>query len=172
MQSTCKYAGSSVVTCVTIWLAMGQVETVEEVVVKVNLAPGAVAPEYATTGSAGLDLCSIEDCSLEPLERKRVGTGVRVSIPPGFEGQVRARSGLAMNFGVGLVNSIGTIDSDYRGEIGVLLINFGRETVHISQGQRIAQLVICPVARANIRAVDEFPLDTHRGEGGFGSTGR
>ena len=139
---------------------------------KVSLAGGAKAPAYATAGSAGLDLCSLEDVALAPMERKRVRTGVRVAIPFGYEGQVRPRSGLALNAGIGMVNSVGTIDSDYRGEIGVLLINFSSETANITAGERIAQLVICPVVHAVVEAVEDFPLDTPRGEGGFGSTGR
>lgn len=99
-----------------------------------------------------------------------VPTGVRLSIPEGYEGQVRPRSGLALKQGLGQVNSPGTIDSDYRGEIGVLLINFGQETIRLNAGERIAQLVICPVARATLIAMEALD-DTARGEGGFGSTG-
>jgi dUTP pyrophosphatase len=139
--------------------------------VEMSLSEGAMLPRYATPGSAGLDLCSNEAVRLAPMQRVRVNTGVRAAIPHGFEGQVRPRSGLALNLGIGMVNSIGTIDSDYRGEIGVLLINFGSEEITIDRGERIAQLVICPVAHAEVVQVEEVPRDTQRGEGGFGSTG-
>ena len=105
------------------------------------------------------------------MERKLVPTGLRVAIPQGFEGQVRPRSGLAVKHGIGMINAPGTIDSDYRGEIKVILINLGSEVVRLDEGERIAQLVICPVARAAIIEVDELE-STIRGEGGFGSTGR
>lgn len=108
---------------------------------------------------------------LEPLQRKLVRTGVRIAVPPGFEAQVRPRSGLALRLGLSMVNSPGTIDSDYRGEIAVILINLGSEVVKLEQGERIAQLVVCPVARAEVRIVAELS-ETDRGEGGFGSTGK
>ncbi len=99
-----------------------------------------------------------------------VRTGVRLAIPPGYEGQVRARSGLALRHGIGMVNSPGTIDSDYRGEIGVVMINWGSDVVQLEQGERIAQLVVCPVARAALHLVEQLAA-SDRGEGGFGSTG-
>lgn len=135
------------------------------------LEQGALRPEYRTAGSAGMDLCSNEAVTLLPGERKLVSTGVRLSIPEGYEGQVRPRSGLAIKHGLGLVNSPGTIDSDYRGEISLILINMGQETVDLVKGERVAQLVICPVLRAVLVPVDQLD-ETHRGEGGFGSTGR
>jgi dUTP pyrophosphatase len=141
--------------------------------VLVELAEGAKMPRYATPDSAGMDLCAYVDVQLQPLERRLVPTGVKMVIPPGFEGQVRPRSGLALKRGIGMVNAPGTIDADYRGEIGVLLINFSDSIVQLSKGERIAQLVICPIAQANlerIEAVMDFP--TARGEGGFGSTGK
>jgi dUTP pyrophosphatase len=104
------------------------------------------------------------------MERRRVWTGVRLAIPDGFEGQVRPRSGLALTHGLGMVNAPGTIDSDYRGEIGVVLINFGQEEIRLQAGERIAQLVICPIYQAVFRVVERLD-DTPRGEGGFGSTG-
>ena len=143
----------------------------ESVEIHVVLDEGAVAPCYATEGSAGLDLCSSESVTLNPMERKCIATGVRVAIPRGYEGQVRPRSGLALRHGLGMVNSVGTIDSDYRGEIGVLLINFGTDPVQILAGDRIAQLVICPIAHVRVISDGATLSETSRGEGGFGSTG-
>jgi dUTP pyrophosphatase len=137
---------------------------------QVALEGGAVAPAYATPGSAGMDLRSVEDVELEPMERKLVRTGVRIAVPPGYEAQVRPRSGLALKHGIGLVNSPGTIDCDYRGEIGVIVINFGQTLVKLGKGERIGQLVVCPVAHAEVVVVDQLD-GTERGEGGFGSTG-
>jgi dUTP pyrophosphatase len=128
-------------------------------------------PSYQTAGSAGMDLCTSEEFVLNPMERRLVGTGIRIAIPVGFEGQVRPRSGLAVRHGISMVNTPGTIDSDYRGELRLILINFGTETVQFSQGDRIGQLVICPIVRAELRVVDGLD-STERGEGGFGSTGR
>jgi len=140
------------------------------VTVGLVLEAGAVRPEYRSEGAAGLDLCANADVALQPLERKLVPTGVRVSIPLGYEGQVRPRSGLAIKHGLSLVNSPGTIDSDYRGEISLILVNLGQEAVDLKRGERVAQLVICPIARAELQLVDILD-ETHRGEGGFGSTG-
>lgn len=137
----------------------------------VTLEPGAVPPAYQTSGAAGMDLHSNEGVVLEPLQRKLVRTGVRIAVPPGFEAQVRPRSGLALRLGLSMVNSPGTIDSDYRGEIAIILINLGSEVVKLEHGERIAQLVVCPVARAEVRIVAELS-ETDRGEGGFGSTGK
>ena len=108
---------------------------------------------------------------IEPMARAAVPTGVALEIPPGFEGQVRPRSGRALEEGLALVNSPGTIDADYRGEIKVILINLGQEPITIGPGDRIAQLVIAPVARAQILEVDQLG-DSTRGDGGFGHTGR
>jgi len=129
-------------------------------------------PQYMTRGSSGMDLfASLDhDVMLQPGERKLIPTGISVAIPDGFEGQVRARSGLALKRGLGLVNGPGTIDSDYRGEVGVLLINFGEEPVRICDGDRIAQLVIAQVFRADVVEADDLPV-TARQEGGFGHTG-
>jgi dUTP pyrophosphatase len=130
-------------------------------------------PRYASEEAAGLDLCSIEEISLQPLERRLVPTGLRVVIPKGFEAQIRPRSGLALKKGIGMVNAPGTIDSDYRGEIGVILINLGGDTVKLDKGERIAQLVVCPVSRATLEVVPSVSAyETARGEGGFGSTGK
>jgi dUTP pyrophosphatase len=141
-----------------------------EISMPVVLDDGAQLPQYQTEGSAGMDLVSTEPVELAPGERKLVGTGIRVAIPVGFEGQVRPRSGLAVRHGISMVNTPGTIDSDYRGEIKVLLINLGDLVVKLGQGERIAQLVICPVMRAEWLVV-EYLDDTERGGGGFGSTG-
>lgn len=124
-------------------------------------------------GAAGLDLCAALDAPLvlEPGRSASVGTGLALAIPPGFEGQVRPRSGLARNHQVTVVNAPGTIDADYRGHVMVLLINLGHEPFTVTSGDRIAQLVIAPVSRAELVEVGELDSTT-RGEGGFGSTGR
>ena len=127
-------------------------------------------PAYATEGSAGLDLRADTPVSLAPGERALVPTGLSVAIPPGYEGQVRPRSGLALRSGVTCLNSPGTVDSDFRGEIEVILINFGQEPFAVSRGDRIAQLVVAPVARAQWRMVADLD-ETARGPGGFGSSG-
>ncbi len=130
-------------------------------------------PAYATEGSAGLDLRAslTAPTLLKPMERKLISTGIFMEIPEGFEGQVRPRSGLAVKHGITCLNTPGTIDSDYRGEIKVLLINLGEEIAEIKNNDRIAQLVICPVAFARLEQVEELET-TQRGEGGFGHTGR
>lgn len=129
-------------------------------------------PAYQTPGSAGLDLCAAlaAPALIAPGERLFVPTGLAIAVPPGFEGQVRPRSGLALRHGLSIVNSPGTIDADYRGEIGIVLINHGREPFVVEPLARIAQLVIAPVARAELTLV--ATLDgTARGAGGYGSTG-
>jgi dUTP pyrophosphatase len=128
-------------------------------------------PRYQTAGAAGMDLRADEPVDLAPGERRLVPTGIAVAIPPGWEGQVRPRSGLALKLGLGIANGPGTIDSDYRGEVGVILVNWGADAVRLARGERIAQLVIAPVARATVVEVTELP-GTGRGGGGFGSTGR
>lgn len=142
-----------------------------EVSVRIVLDAGVEAPQYATAGAAGMDLRSAEDFSLAPGERKLVRTGLRIELPEGYEAQVRPRSGLALRHGIGMVNSPGTIDWDYRGEIGVILVNWGLEDVQFNRGDRIGQLVVAPVARAKWEIVDGLDQTT-RGEGGFGSTGK
>lgn len=129
-------------------------------------------PAYQTAGAAGLDLSAAvpDPVVIPPGERRFVPTGLAVAIPDGFEGQVRPRSGLALKHGIGIVNSPGTIDSDYRGEIGIVLVNHGNEPFTVTRGSRIAQLVICPVARVDVVAVDTLDT-TDRGGGGYGSTG-
>lgn len=141
-----------------------------ELELPVVLADGAVAPAYATAGAAGMDIRSVEDVELAPLERKLVRTGLKLALPHGYEGQIRPRSGLALKFGVSMVNTPGTIDEDFRGEIGVILINLSQNVVKLARGERIAQLVVCPVAKARVTVVDQLD-ETSRGEGGFGSTG-
>lgn len=130
-------------------------------------------PKYETGGSSGLDLEAYIEKDLRLLsgERKLVPTGVSVAMPNNFEIQIRPRSGLAYKNGISVVNTPGTIDSDYRGEIKVLLINLGTEVVTIKKFQRIAQMVICPIIKANLKEVQELP-ETIRGAGGFGSTGQ
>jgi len=130
-------------------------------------------PVYQSEHAAGMDLMAdIEtEFALVPLSRVAVPTGFAVAIPPGFEGQVRPRSGLAFRDGVTVINAPGTIDADYRGEIKVLLVNLGNDTVWIHPGDRVAQLVIAPVIRAAVEEVDTLE-DTTRGDGGFGHTGR
>ena len=129
-------------------------------------------PVYQTEGSAGADLCAAVDkpITLEPGARALIATGVSLAIPHGFEGQVRPRSGLALKHGVTVLNAPGTIDSDYRGELKVLLINLGCEPFVVRHGDRIAQLVLAPVVRAAFADVPELD-DTSRGAGGYGSTG-
>lgn len=139
--------------------------------VKIALSAGAVLPKYQTEHAAGMDLHCSDDFTLYPNERRLIPTGLRVAIPPGFEGQVRPRSGLALKHGISMVNTPGTIDADYRGEIRVILINHGADVVTFNAGDRIAQLVICPVTRADLVVVDILE-GTERGEGGFGSTGK
>jgi dUTP pyrophosphatase len=133
---------------------------------------GLQLPAYQTAGSAGLDLRAAVEFSVfvAPGERIQVPTGLAMAIPLGFEGQVRARSGLAWKKGLAVINAPGTIDSDYRGEVKVLLVNLGSETVEIPRGERVAQLVISPIVQAEIQIVSVLD-ETVRGAGGFGSTG-
>jgi len=138
-----------------------------------KLRPDAVVPAYMSEHAAGLDLCAAVDAPLviAPGERVAISTGLALALPPGFEGQVRPRSGLAKSHGITVVNSPGTIDADYRGPVTILLINHGHEAVTIEPRQRIAQLVIAPVVQAALVEVEELDA-TARGAGGFGSTGR
>jgi dUTP pyrophosphatase len=128
-------------------------------------------PSYATSGSAGLDLRADSAVTLLPGQRALVPTGLAIAVPPGYEGQVRPRSGLALRSGVTCLNSPGTLDSDYRGELCVILVNLGQEEVALARGDRIAQLIVAPVSRAELTEVPELPV-TKRGAGGFGHTGR
>lgn len=135
-------------------------------------AEGVPLPAAASEGSAGLDLRAAvtEELTLEPGERLLVPTGLVLELPPGWEGQVRPRSGLAVRHGIGLLNSPGTIDSDYRGEVRVLMVNLGTEPFVVRRGDRIAQLVVAPVAAVEVREAGSLS-PTDRGDGGFGSTG-
>lgn len=129
-------------------------------------------PRYMTSGSAGMDLLAdvVEPIELSPGARALIPTGIAVELPAGFEAQVRPRSGLALRHGVTLLNSPGTIDSDYRGEIQVILINLGDQPYTVRRGDRIAQMIVAPVVRAELREVDGL-ADSRRGSGGFGHTG-
>lgn len=127
-------------------------------------------PAYATEGAAGMDVLSAEDVTIVPGGRHAVATGLALAIPPGFEIQVRPRSGLALKHGITVPNTPGTIDSDYRGELKVILINHGAEAFDIRRGDRVAQLVLATVTRATWLETEELD-DTARGAGGFGSTG-
>jgi len=145
------------------------------VAVKLQILPhgeGLPLPRYATPASAGVDLAAAIASALvlEPGARVKVPTGIALALPEGWEGQVRPRSGLALKHGITVLNSPGTIDADYRGEIEVILANLGGAPVTIARGERIAQLVIAPVSRAEWQVIAELPL-TRRGTGGFGSTG-
>jgi len=131
---------------------------------------GLPLPAYATTGAAGMDVVSAEDVTIAPGARHAVATGLALAIPDGYEIQVRPRSGLALKHGITVPNTPGTIDSDYRGELKVILINLGPEPFAIARGDRVAQLVLAPVLQAAWSEVAELDA-TDRGEGGFGSTG-
>jgi dUTP pyrophosphatase len=148
----------------------------EPVIVSIRRIPGSEdipLPEYATPGSAGLDLRAAVDSDvvLLPGERKLIPTGLTLAVPEGYEGQVRPRSGLALKHGISMANTPGTIDSDYRGPVQVIMINLGSEPFVVRRGDRIAQLVICPVAHARLVEVESLP-ETARNDGGFGHTGR
>ncbi|MEK7316467.1 MAG: dUTP diphosphatase [Candidatus Eisenbacteria bacterium] len=146
----------------------------DKVVVRVSMEPHAFeAPAYQTEHAAGMDLHAAvtEDVPIAPGEVIAVPTGLRLEIPAGYEGQVRARSGLAAKHAIGVPNAPGTIDADYRGEVKVLLVNWGRAPFVVKRGERIAQLVIAPVAHASLDVVTELSA-TARGDGGFGHTGR
>ena len=132
---------------------------------------GLPLPCYATNGAAGLDVVAAETLTIAPGARHAVATGFAIAIPEGFEVQVRPRSGLALKHGLTCLNTPGTIDSDYRGEIKIILANLGAEDFHVRRGERIAQLVPAPVLRARFIERDELE-ETQRGSGGFGSTGR
>jgi len=132
---------------------------------------GLPIPSYATDGAAGLDVVAAEDVTLGPGERHAVATGFSIAIPAGFEVQVRPRSGLALKHGITCLNTPGTIDHDYRGEVKVILANLGSESFEVRRGERIAQLVPAPVQKAAFREVEALG-ETSRGAGGFGSTGR
>ena len=145
----------------------------DEVAVRIRRLPhgeGLPLPAYATPGAAGMDVVAAEEATLAPGERHAVATGFSVAIPEGFEIQVRPRSGLALKHGITVPNTPGTIDSDYRGELKVILINHGAEPFAIARGDRVAQLVLAPVTQAAWNEVADLD-ETERGAGGFGSTG-
>lgn len=132
----------------------------------------AILPEYQTLGAAGMDIhaCVDQPIMLQPMERQRIPTGFAIAVPDGYEAQIRARSGMGLKHGITMVNGVGTIDSDYRGEVGVLLVNLGQEPFEVTSGMRIAQMVIAKYERAEWAEVTKLD-ETDRGEGGFGSTG-
>ena len=132
---------------------------------------GLPLPSYATVGAAGMDVVAAEDVTLAPGERHAVATGFAIAIPSGYEVQVRPRSGLALKHGITCLNTPGTIDEDYRGEVKVILANFGSEPFEVKRGERIAQLVPALVQKAEFREVEALS-ESSRGAGGFGSTGR
>lgn len=151
--------------------AMTEVTMTENPVwVKCTTLDDSTIPKYQTPGSAGCDLCSSENLTIRPGKRAIVSTGLKMELPYGFEAQIRSRSGLAAKYGITVLNSPGTIDSDYRGEIKVILLNTGNEDFPVKKGDRIAQMVICQVNHA-IFQVSEEMSSTSRGSGGFGSTG-
>lgn len=135
-----------------------------------RISPDASLPSYARPGDAGMDLKSAEDAVIEPGARLLVHTGLAMALPEGYEAQVRPRSGLALKHGITVLNTPGTIDEGYRGEVGVILFNTGDTAFKIAKGDRIAQMVIAPVTRARIVETDDLG-STERGAGGFGSTG-
>ncbi|MEW5921078.1 MAG: dUTP diphosphatase [Bacillota bacterium] len=144
---------------------------VKVLVKKMSHARDLPLPNYMSEQAAGMDLCAavVEDVLLQPGEYKLVPTGIALAIPSGYEGQVRPRSGLALRHGITLLNTPGTIDADYRGEIKVILVNFGNKACLLKRGERVAQLVIQAVSKAALEEVDKLPV-TFRGEGGFGHT--
>jgi dUTP pyrophosphatase len=144
---------------------------VEVLIQRLDPADERELPSYATTGSAGLDLRSSENLVLKSGSRALVGTGIAIALPDNFEAQVRPRSGLAVKHGVTVLNSPGTIDADYRGEIKVPLINHGQEDFTITRGDRIAQMVVAPVVQVTLKPVSSLD-ETQRGASGFGSSGK
>ncbi len=148
--------------------------TVEKTVLKIErLAHNRFIPEYKTEGAAGMDLCAAikEPVTLKPLERTLIPTGIKIELEHGYEAQVRPRSGLSIKHGITLINCVGTIDEDYRGEVCIPVVNLSNETYTIQPDERIAQMVISRVEQARIEVVSEL-TDTARGAGGFGSTGK
>jgi len=145
-------------------------QKVEVRIKRLNHGAGLPLPEYATSGAAGMDICAAESMTLRVGRRHAVATGFAFAIPEGYEVQVRPRSGLALKNGITCLNTPGTIDSDYRGEVKVILANLGEDDFMINKGDRIAQLVVAPVTKAAMVEVESID-DTTRGTGGFGSTG-
>lgn len=146
----------------------------EKITLKIEKLPHCVnLPEYKTEGAAGMDLyaANSEDIVLKPLDRYLVPTGIKIELPEGYEAQIRPRSGLSIKHGISLINCVGTVDEDYRGEVMAGLVNLSNETFTVKRGERIAQMVIAAVTKADIKVVSALS-ETERGEGGFGSTGR
>ena len=137
---------------------------------RLNHGAGLALPAYATSGAAGMDICAAESLNLRAGKRHAVATGFAFAIPDGYEVQVRPRSGLALKHGITCLNTPGTIDSDYRGEVKVILANLGEDDFMINKGDRIAQIVVAPVTHGHLVEVDDLD-ETVRGSGGFGSTG-
>lgn len=131
----------------------------------------AIIPNYAHKGDAGLDLYSVEEVKINPSETALIKTGIKIELPPQTEAQVRPRSGLALKHGITVLNTPGTIDEGYRGEIGVILINHGKEIFVVEKGMKIAQMIVKPVWHVEVDEVEELS-ETERAEGGFGSTGK
>jgi dUTP pyrophosphatase len=140
-------------------------------ILRLENGAGLMLPAYASEGAAGMDVLAAEDRLLAPGERAAIATGLAVAVPPGFEMQVRARSGLALKDGIAVLNAPGTIDSDYRGEVKIILANLGDRPFQVSRGMRIAQLLLAPVTWVRWLETDRLG-ETERGSGGFGSTGR
>ena len=145
-------------------------DAVPVAILRLGHAEGLPLPAYASDGAAGMDVVSAEDVTLMPGARHAVATGFAFAIPHGYEVQVRPRSGLALKHGISVPNTPGTVDSDYRGEVKVIIINHGGEPFAIRRGDRIAQLILAPVTRATWQEVSDLD-ETARGAGGFGSTG-
>ncbi len=145
-------------------------QKVEVRVKRLNHGAGLALPAYATSGAAGMDICAAESLNLRAGKRHAVATGFAFAIPDGYEVQVRPRSGLALKHGITCLNTPGTIDSDYRGEVKVILANLGEDDFMINKGDRIAQIVVAPVTQGHLVEVDDLD-ETVRGSGGFGSTG-
>ncbi len=145
-------------------------QKVEVRVKRLNHGAGLALPAYATSGAAGMDICAAESLNLRAGKRHAVATGFAFAIPDGYEVQVRPRSGLALKHGITCLNTPGTIDSDYRGEVKVILANLGEDDFMINKGDRIAQIVVAPVTHGHLVEVDDLD-ETVRGSGGFGSTG-
>ncbi len=137
-----------------------------------RLSSNRILPEYKTTGAAGMDLCAAisDPIELKPLERKLIPTGIQIELEHGYEAQIRPRSGLSIKHGITLINCVGTIDEDYRGEVCIPIVNLSNESYTIMPNERIAQMIISKYEQAEIEIVTEL-TDTIRGEGGFGSTG-
>jgi dUTP pyrophosphatase len=148
----------------------------ETIPLQVTREPGSEdvpLPKYQSLHASGMDLCAAvtEPITLAPGEIGLIPTGLRIAVPPGYEAQIRPRSGLALKHGISVMNAPGTIDADYRGEVKIILGNLGGEPFTINRGERICQMVLCPVVQAKLDVVDELP-PTDRGDGGFGHTGR